>query len=55
MRVMWRSVEQQWHPVAFSVNHKLKFLVLKYDEVKGIHFSHLICESMKALDQNQIC
>lgn len=44
-RVTWRSLEQQWRPVAFSVNHKLQFLVLKEVEVEGLHFSHLICES----------
>jgi len=43
-RVTWRSVEQQWHPMAFLLNHKLKFLMQKYGEVEVLHFSRLICE-----------
>lgn len=49
MTVTWMLVEQQWHPVAFSVNHKLKFLGLKYEETEGLHLSHLICESEQKL------
>lgn len=45
LRLTWRSVEQHWHPVAFSGNHKLKFLVLKYGYTEGLQFFHLISES----------